>query len=157
MIISELGPSPPIPSDTLFLKVKGLRPFMKNVNIVVLVFERIETNWTKDNHSVHVLRVADETGSCLLTLFDAQGAAAKPGDILRILCGFVTLFKRTIRLACKVGRVTRIGKIRMVAHLEPDVSKIIWEGGDGDDPNKTIRPIIPPDDPKLQELFKELP
>jgi hypothetical protein len=152
-MFKKLIPPPIVPSDAVFTKAKSLRPFMKNVNIVVLVFEKIETNWTKDNHSVHVLRVADETGSVLLTLYDQIGQAAKPGDILRIMCGFVTLFKKSMRLACKVGSVHRIGRVRMVAHQQPDMSKIIWEGTGVDD----LRAILPGDDAKLQELASEMP
>lgn len=154
MMLSKLTSPPIILSDTVFLNVKDLRPFTKNVNIVVLVFEKLETNWTKENHSVNVLRVADSTGSILLTLYDAAGQDAKPGDILRILCGFVTLFKKTMRLACKVGSVHRVGRIKMVAHLQPDLSKVIWESGDNDE---QLTPVLPEEsDPKLRELVDKV-
>lgn len=145
--LEELIVAPPVPSDAVFTVVSSLRPFAKNVNIIVLVLERVETNWTKDNHSVHVIRVADSTGSVLLTLYDQHGAAAKPGDILQILCGFVTLFKRSMRLACKVGSVHRVGRIKMVAQVDPDMSKIVWEeGASGDDQQQSVRPILPKGD-----------
>lgn len=150
--IPELITPPVVPLDTVFSKVNQLRPFAKNINIIVLVLERVETNWTKDNHSVHVIKVADETGSILLTLYDQTGAAAKPGDILRLLCGFVTLFKKSMRLACKVGSVHRVGRVKMLAHKDPNMSSIVWEEGK----NQTLKAILPKGDSSFDGLVKEL-
>jgi len=48
----------------------------------------VEATATKDGQIVHRMRVADETGSILFTLWGEAGQAACPGDILRIRGGY---------------------------------------------------------------------
>ena len=122
-----LRPPQVVPSDMVFTKINKLEPFMKGINVTCMVIEKVDVTWTKDNHAVHVLRVADETGSILFALYDQPGSDAKPGDILRITSGFVILFKKHMRLACRNGSVVRTGRVCMSFKKEPDMSAGVFD------------------------------
>lgn len=53
-------------------------------------------------------------------------------------CSFVTMFKNTIRLACKLGTVIRLGAFTMVIQDKPDVSSYLWLP-DPNKPNELVR------------------
>lgn len=43
-----------------------------------------------------------------------------------IFCSFVTMFKGTIRIACKLGTLMRIGRFQMLFNSSVDVSQDLW-------------------------------
>ena len=119
---------PVVTSSTVFHSLVELRPFIKSINVSVVVIKKgnpliiilqlllllhtslVEEKFTKDGHVVHSFLVADQSASILLNLWDEIGAAVLNGDILQILGGFVTLYKGFIRLGCRVGKVIYKGK-----------------------------------------------
>lgn len=94
---------------------------------------------------------ADQSGSIILSLWDEIGGAVKSADILQILGGFVMLYKGYIRLACKVGSVTRMGRycaaalfvgsFCMLFKEEPNMSLVIWTPDPADE--KVLLPRHP--------------
>ena len=119
---------PVVTSSTVFHTLVELRPFIKSINVNIVVIKKgnplpqpqtivhpfspllVEEKFTKDGHVVHSFLVADPSASILLNLWDDIGAAVLNGDILQILGGFVTLYKGFIRLGCRVGKVIYKGK-----------------------------------------------
>lgn len=89
----------------------SLRPYDKNVDCrFIITAPALEIKSTKEGGMVYTIPVADESGSMLATFWDEQGAAMRPGDIILMRAGLVTLFKGHLRLACKQGTLHRIDK-----------------------------------------------
>lgn len=86
---------------------------------------------TQDGHLVSTFLVADASGSILLNLWDEVGVSARPGDILQIRAGFITMFRRCMRLACKVGSVQRVGWFTMAFKENPNMSSVEWHAESG--------------------------
>lgn len=93
---------------------------------------------TKDGHIVCTIRVADESGSAILTLWDQIGLSVEIGDILLVMGGFVTMFQNEIRLACKLGTVVRQGRFCLQFSDLPDHSSFSWIS-DPSNPGNLIR------------------
>lgn len=133
-------PTPLPPVDNLKLtRLEELKPFLKNVNVKVIVLRKrigsimisnltclVEEKPTKDGHVVVSLQVADESGSAILTLWDEQGSSVLPGDILLVASGFITMFQNEIRIGCKLGTVVRLGRFTMQFSDRPDHSSYSW-------------------------------
>lgn len=79
---------------------------------------------TKDG-MVFAFTVADESGAVIMTLWDRFAKALDVGDIVLVTGGFITMFQKTIRLACKLGQVIRLGRFCMLFSEAPNVS--LWE------------------------------
>lgn len=91
--------------------LSNLRPYDKNVDCRFIVTgPPLEVKCTKEGGTVYTLLVADESGSILATFWDEIGAAMKPGDVILMRSGLVTLFKGNLRLACKQGQLHRIDR-----------------------------------------------
>lgn len=89
----------------------NLRPYDKNVDCrFIVVAPALEIKSTKEGGTVYTIMIADESGSMLATFWDEQGAAMKPGDVILMRAGLVTLFKGHLRLACKHGTLIRIDR-----------------------------------------------
>lgn len=102
-----------LPPDTFknLTPLSSLRPYDKNVDCrFIIVCPALEVKLTKEGGTVYTILVADESGSMLGTFWDDQGAAMRPGDIILMRSGLVTLFKGHLRLACKQGSLHRIGR-----------------------------------------------
>lgn len=100
----------------------------------------VEESGTKDGHLVTLIKVADESGSAILTLWDDIGTSVTSGDILLIAGGFVTMFQNEIRLACKLGTVLRQGRFSMQFSELPDHSSFSWIS-DPDNPHSLIKQV----------------
>lgn len=129
---------PPVEQVKL-TRLEELKPFLKNVNVKVIVLQKrirhytfrsfiflVEEKPTKDGHVVVSLKVADESGSAVLTLWDEQGSSVSPGDILLVASGFITMFQNEIRIGCKFGTVLRLGRFTMQFSERPDHSSFCW-------------------------------
>ena len=96
----------------------SLRPYDKNVDCRFIVTgppEEIRS--TKEGGTVYTILVADESGAMLATFWDEQGAAMRPGDVILMRAGLVTLFKGHLRLACKQGTLHRIDRYLIYTHI----------------------------------------
>lgn len=100
----------------------------------------MEEKPSKDGHLVYTFRVADDSGSAILSLFDDAGKSVENGDILLIVGGFVTVFQNEIRLSCKLGTVLRQGRFTMTFSDQPDHSSFCWMPSP-DDPTKLIKQL----------------
>jgi hypothetical protein len=118
-----------------YIKLSALHPYIKNVHIRVQVLRRVTINKTRDNHDVHEIKIADDTGCAILILYDKLGESAKMGDVLQINGGYVTMYKWKMRLACRVGNIRRIGFLALPFAWSPNYSKIIWNP----DPNDSSK------------------
>lgn len=98
----------------------------------------MEESGTKDGHLVTLVKVADESGSAILTLWDGIGTSVSAGDILLVAGGFVTIFQNEIRLACKLGTVLRQGRFCMQFSELPDHSSFSWIS-DPDNPHSFLK------------------
>lgn len=81
---------------------------------------------TKDGGIIHSFQVGDESGVVIANFWNEIGSCVQRGDILLMIGGFVTMFKNTIRIACKLGALVRLGKFRMSFNDKVDVSKPLW-------------------------------
>ena len=89
----------------------SLRPYDKNVDCrFIIVSPPVDVKSPKEGGTVYTILVADDSGSMLATFWDEQGAAMKPGDVILMRSGLVTLFKGHLRLACKQGSLNRIDR-----------------------------------------------
>lgn len=93
--------------------LSSLRPYDKNVDCrFIITGPPVEIKSSKDGGTVYTILVADESGSMLATFWDEQGAAMRPGDVILMRSGLVTLFKGYLRLACKQGSLHRIDRYK---------------------------------------------
>lgn len=51
---------------------------------------------TKDNHTVRSCKVADKTGSINISIWDEIGDLVTPGDICRLVKGYVCCFSKLL-------------------------------------------------------------
>jgi ssDNA-binding replication factor A large subunit len=122
------------------IEIGNLHPFMKNLTIQCIVIRTIESKrTTKDKHEIFDLLVSDTSGSIELVLWNEDGKYIRPGDILLITSGYVTLFKNILKLyVSKFGTVKRIGEFTMLFQEEPNLSKLRWESNDQDPQNSVL-------------------
>lgn len=107
-------------------RIAELKPFVKNCNCRVIILSKDGGKVSKDGSMVWEARGADDSGSIIMTLFNRTGELVKPGDIIMMTGGFVTMFRGTMRLACKLGTVVRLGRVTMSFQEQPDVSAWEW-------------------------------
>lgn len=61
---------------------------------------------------VRTLRVADASASINLSLWDAPGALLQPGDIVRLLRGYASLWRSALTLySGKTGEIQKVGTL----------------------------------------------
>ena len=97
-----------------FVKVSGLSPRSRRVNLKVKVIEKgdireVTSSRDGSSHRVAEATVGDETGTILMTLWDKHIDDISVGDILKISNGYVSLFRGTMRL--NVGRYGTFEKV----------------------------------------------
>ncbi len=85
------------------VKVENLTPRSRRVSLTAKIVSTIpprEVVSQRDgsNHKVGEFMVGDETGSVLLTLWDADIEKVKEGDTVEIGNGYITLFRGQMRL-----------------------------------------------------------
>lgn len=103
-------------------KVKDLSPSTKQVNLVakvVSVGERrtIDSKFGGSRTLCEAV-VGDETGTVILSLWEAQIGQAGAGDVLQVNNGYVSLVRGRIRL-----NVGKYGTLEKVAREVPEVNR----------------------------------
>ena len=89
----------------------SLRPYDKNVDCrFIVIGPPVEVKPAKEGGTVYTIPIADESGSMLGTFWDDYGASMRPGDVILMRSGLVTLYKGNLRLACKQGTLHRIDR-----------------------------------------------
>lgn len=97
---------------------------------------------TKEGGSIYSYQVADESGTAIANFWNEIGASIRVGDILLMAGGygreastvccvyphyrFVTMYKSTIRIACKLGTLVKLDHFKMVFNDQVDASKPLW-------------------------------
>lgn len=88
-------------------KINMLKPHEKNLELKVMVLEKVETVLIKNKqNTIHKFLISDNTGSIFLNLFDEKGIfflfffilsfsgeLLSPGDIIYVNGAYSTLFK----------------------------------------------------------------
>jgi len=106
-----------------FGKIKDLSPSTKQVNLlakVVSVGERrtIDSKFGGGSRTLCEAVVGDETGTVILSLWEAQIGQAGAGDVLQVNNGYVSLVRGRMRL-----NVGKYGSLEKVAQEFPEVNK----------------------------------
>lgn len=92
-------------------KINELQPNQKMLYCKFIVLDVGDAISTKDGHLITTCRVADETASINLSLWDGKGKAIKSGDILKLSNGYTNVWKRSLTLYTgKAGHLTRTGE-----------------------------------------------
>jgi replication factor A1 len=116
-----------------FIKIKELGPKSKRVNTVFKVVsvdapKNVRSKKDRMPHAVTEAVVGDDSGTVLLTLWDESLEQVKEGKTYRLVNGYVTLFKGTIRLNIgKYGEVNEIEGLKAEVARENDVSKKVHD------------------------------
>ncbi len=92
---------------TEHLKVEGLKPNLRNVNVVLKVVDigqprGVFVRKSSSEHRVAEALVGDETGMVLLNLWDDQIDSFDLNDVFEIKNGYTSLFRGSLRL--NIGR-----------------------------------------------------
>jgi len=108
--------------ETAFQKVKDLSPSTKQVSLlakVVSMGERrtIDSKFGGSRTLCEAI-VGDETGTVILSLWEAQIGSAGAGDVLQVTNGYVSLVRGRMRL-----NVGKYGSLDKVAQVVPDVNR----------------------------------
>ncbi|GBP36083.1 SOSS complex subunit B homolog [Eumeta japonica] len=107
-----------------FIQLKDLKPGLKNINIVIIVLEVGPPTLTKEQREVRTLRVADQTASANLSVWDEPGALLQPGDIVRITRGYAALWRGALTLySGKNGDIQKIGEFCMLFNEQLNMSE----------------------------------
>src|SRR6266571_5071679 len=106
-----------------FAKIKDLGPSTKQVNLlakVVSMGERrtIDSKFGGGSRTLCEAIVGDETGTVILSLWEAQIGQAGAGDVLQGKTGYVSLVRGRIRL-----NVGKYGSLEKVARDVPEVNR----------------------------------
>ena len=100
------------------MKVSELRPNLNNVDVkvkVVGVSEPREVTSRKDGktHTLQEVKVADESGSVTLTLWNADVGTLKEGEVVEIKNAYTSVVRGSLRL--------NVGKRTTIEHMEEEV------------------------------------
>jgi len=78
--------------------IKDVRSGMKNLNIEFIVLEIGHPTVTKDNREVRSCRVADQTASINISIWDTPGQLLVPGDIVRVSKAYAVIWRNCLTL-----------------------------------------------------------
>uniref|UniRef100_A0A670YPM6 SOSS complex subunit B2 n=1 Tax=Pseudonaja textilis TaxID=8673 RepID=A0A670YPM6_PSETE len=111
-------------ANETYLCIKDIKPGLKNVNVVFIVLEIGRVTKTKDGHEVRACKVADKTGSITISVWDELGSLIQPGDIIRLIKGYASLWKGCLTLYTgRGGDLQKIGEFCMVYSEVPNFSE----------------------------------
>lgn len=119
------------------VKVKDLNTDSKHVNLLAKVLslsevKEVTSRYSGTTNKVAEAKIGDETGTILLTLWNENIDLVKPDDVIMIKNGYVTVFRRTMRL--NVGKYGSIEKSDVQlgnVDTSNDMSEKEVEGGYG--------------------------
>ncbi|XP_069081973.1 SOSS complex subunit B2 isoform X2 [Pleurodeles waltl] len=136
--------------------IKDIKPGLKNLNLLFIVLEIGMVTKTKDGHEVRSCKVADKTGSVTISVWDEIGALIQPGDIIRLIRGYASIWKGCLTLYTgRGGGLQKIGEFCMVYSEVPNFSEFNPEYVTNSRQAKTVCFSAPPILPQT-ELFNKL-
>ena len=115
-----------------YVKVSELQPKMGGVNIIVKILDLGEEREVRtrrgETRRLREARVADETGSILMTLWDDQGSDFKDNDTIKIVNGYISLVRGHMRLGLgRYGSFEDTDEVLEEVSEEPDMSEKEYE------------------------------
>ncbi|KAL9958920.1 hypothetical protein ACROYT_G035997 [Oculina patagonica] len=106
-----------------FTDIKDIRPGIKNLHCLFIVLEVGKATKTKEAHVVRSCRVADKTGSITVSVWDEVGEILQPGDIIKFVRGYSSLWKGSLTLYTgKMGYLEKVGDFCMLFCEQPNMS-----------------------------------
>lgn len=106
-----------------FTFIRDLKVGTKNVNLAFIVLEVGRPSTTKEGHEIRTCRVADRSGSVLLSVWGEIGSHVQPSDICRITKGYVALWKGAPTLYIgKGGELVKTGEFCFIFNEVPFMS-----------------------------------
>ncbi|MCD6111155.1 MAG: single-stranded DNA-binding protein [Thermoplasmata archaeon] len=105
---------------------------MGGVNIIVKILDLGEEREVRtrrgETRRLREARVADETGSILMTLWDDQGSDFKDNDTIKIVNGYISLVRGHMRLGLgRYGSFEDTDEVLEEVSEEPDMSEKEYE------------------------------
>lgn len=115
-----------------YVKVSELQPKMGGVNIIVKILDLGEEREVRtrrgETRRLREARVADETGSILMTLWDDQGSNFRDNDTIKIVNGYISLVRGHMRLGLgRYGSFEETEEVIEEVSEEPDMSEKEYE------------------------------
>lgn len=106
--------------EASFRKVKDLSPSTKQVSLLAKVVSMGERRTIDSkfggSRTLREAIVGDETGTVILSLWEAQTGQADTGDVLQVTNGYVSLVRGRMRL--------NVGKYGSLEKVEKDVAEV---------------------------------
>jgi len=116
-----------------FAKIKDLTAKSKRVNVVfkVVSVDEVKNVRSKKDRVAHAVTeavVGDDTGTVLLTLWDEKVEQVQAGKTYKLVNGYVTLFKGTIRLNIgKYGELSEAEDLGAEVNQENNMSEHVYD------------------------------
>lgn len=106
------------------VQIKDIRPGLKNLNVVFIVLEVGHPTITKENREVRSCKVADQTASINVSIWDEPGQHLVPGDIVKLTRGYAAVFRDSLTLYTgKTGDLQKVGEFCMVFNEQLNMSE----------------------------------
>lgn len=103
--------------------IRDLKVGSKNIHLIFIVLEVGRPSTTKEGHEIRTCRIADRTGSIHLSVWDSLGSYIQPGDICKLVKGYVALWKGVPTLYMgKGGELTKTGEFCLIFSETPNMS-----------------------------------
>ena len=107
-----------------YVSVIDLKPFMKNLNILLIILSRLEEH-EQTNENFLLFHAADATGSVYLSCPYEIGKHLKFADIVRIKGGYCATVKGSLQLnAGRTGAIKRVGEYFLAFSEKPNISTL---------------------------------
>jgi hypothetical protein len=110
-------------------RIIDIKPGDKNIDIKLLILNKLSSNKLKSDAKITQFLVADHTGSIHCNFFDEIGDKLNEGDIIFLKCGYASVFKNQLILyASKLsfGQLIKIGEFFMTYTEQPNMSLFTW-------------------------------
>ncbi|KAL0623208.1 SOSS complex subunit B1 [Plecturocebus cupreus] len=118
----------------------GVKPGLKDLNLIFIVLETGRVTKTKDGHEVRTCKVADKTGSINISVWDSVDNLIQPGGIIWLTKGYASVFKGCLTLYTgRGGDLQKTGEFCMVYSEVPNFSEPNPEYSTQQAPNKAVQ------------------
>ncbi|CEF64604.1 SOSS complex subunit B homolog [Strongyloides ratti] len=105
------------------IPIASLVPQMPAVNLEFMVLEKGEIQTAANRRIFVVVKIADKTGSCQLTIWNEFAEFVRIGDICRLADGIVQVYKGKLGVVCgKNSKIMKFGEFFLNISEVPDVS-----------------------------------
>lgn len=103
--------------------IRDLKVGLKGLNLTFIVLEVGRPSTTKEGHEIRTAKVGDRSGTIHLSVWDEIGTFIQPGDILRLIKGYVALWKGVPTLYLgKGGELVKTGEFCLIFSETPNMS-----------------------------------